>query len=144
MTAKKFLNDLRHEDLVAAIKRAEKRTSGEIRVFVSRHEPVDAMVAAQAEFAHLGMNKTAEKNGVLIYVAPVARKFAIIGDAGVHQKCGDAFWQSVAAEMTGHFKRGDFTEGIVHAIHKAGELLAQHFPAKPDQPNQLSDDVAHD
>jgi len=144
MTAKKFLRDLRHEDLVAAIQRAEKKTSGEIRVFVSRHEPADAIAAAQAEFAHLGMHQTAERNGVLIYVAPVARKFAIIGDAGVHQHCGEEFWRSVAAEMTGHFKRSEFTEGIIHGIHKAGELLAQHFPAKPDQPNQLSDDVAHD
>src|SRR5580704_5033005 len=118
MKAKEFLNQLRHKDIVAAIQQAEKTTTGEIRVFVSRHEPADAIAAAQVEFAHLGMNKTADRNGVLIYVAPLAQKFAIIGDTGVHARCGDEFWQKVAAEMTGHFKRGEFTEGIIHAIRK--------------------------
>ena len=63
-------------------------------MFISRHEPDDAIAAAQAQFAALGMDKTAERNGVLIYVAPRVRKFAIIGDAGVHTRCGDEFWQS--------------------------------------------------
>ncbi len=144
MKAKKFLDQLQHDDIVTAIRKAEKRTSGEIRVFISRHEPADAIAAAQAQFAALGMDKTTEKNGVLIYMAPRARKFAVIGDAGVHQHCGDEFWQGVAAEMTGHFKKGEFTEGLLHGVHKAGELLAKHFPGKPDHPNQLPDDIAHD
>jgi uncharacterized membrane protein len=144
MNTKEFLKQLKHEDLVAAIRTAEQKTSGEIRVFISRHEPTDALTAAQAEFAHLKMNETAERNGVLIYVAPLARKFAIIGDTGVHERCGDEFWQKVAAEMTGHFKKAEFTEGIRHAIHKAGELLAEHFPRKANHPNQLPDDIAHD
>ncbi len=144
MRAKKFLNQLQHDDIVGAIRKAEKKTSGELRVFISRHEPEDVIAAAQAEFTRLGMTKTTEKNGVLIYVAPRARKFAIIGDAGVHEHCGDQFWQAVAAEMTGHFKKTRFTEGIIHGIQKAGELLAQHFPGKPDDSNQLPDDIAHD
>jgi uncharacterized membrane protein len=81
---------------------------------------------------------------VLIYVAPGARKFAIIGDAGVHAKCGDAFWRDVAAEMTGRFKQGEFTSGILHGIEKAGDLLAQHFPHRPGDMNELPDDIAHD
>lgn len=144
MKTREFLKQLQHDDIVAAIKKAERLTSGEIRVFITRHEPDDAIAAAQAEFARLGMHKTTDRNGVLIYVAPRVRKFAIIGDNGVHQRCGDAFWTDVAAEMTGHFKKTRFTEGILHGIQKAGELLAQHFPAKPDHPNQLSDDVEHD
>ncbi|MDB6021683.1 MAG: hypothetical protein JWQ04_1540 [Pedosphaera sp.] len=144
MKARDFIKELHNEDIVAAIRKAEKRTSGEIRVFISRREPTDAITAAQEQFAKLGMDKTAEKNAVLIYVAPRVRKFAIIGDAGVHQRCGDGFWQAVAGEMTGHFRKSQFTEGILHGIHKAGELLAQHFPGKPDHPNQLPDDVEHD
>lgn len=144
MKARDFLNQLRHDDIVAAIRKAEQKTSGEIRVFISRHEPDDPVAAAQAEFLRLGMDKTKEKNGVLIFVAPRARKFAIIGDAGVHSRCGDEFWTQVAAEMTGHFKKAEFTQGILHAIHKAGELLAQHFPRHPGDQNQLPDDIAHD
>jgi uncharacterized membrane protein len=144
MKARDFLNQLEHEKIVAAIRKAEQKTSGEIRVFISRHEPDDPVAAAQAEFTRLGMAKTKEKNGVLIFVAPRARKFAIIGDAGVHARCGDEFWTQVAAEMTGHFKKSEFTQGILHGIHKAGELLARHFPRHPGDQNQLPDDIAHD
>jgi uncharacterized membrane protein len=144
MKAKNFLDQLQHKDIEAAIRHAEQKTTGEMRVFVSRHEPAEIIAAAQKEFDHLGMHKTADKNGVLIYVAPRARKFAIIGDAGVHQRCGDSFWEAVAGEMTEHFRKTRFTEGIIHGIQKAGELLAQHFPAQGKHPNQLSDDVAHD
>ena len=144
MKAKEFLSQLDHDKIVAAIGKAEQKTSGEIRVFISRHKPEDAIAAAQAQFAHLEMHQTTEKNGVLIFVAPGARKFAIIGDSGVHSRCGDAFWRDVAAEMTGRFKKGEFTSGILHGIEKAGDLLARHFPHKPDDKNELPDDIAHD
>jgi len=144
MKTKEFLNQLQHDEIVDAIRKVEKTTSGEIRVFISRHEPEDPVKAAQAEFARLKMDKTPEKNGVLIYVAPRAHKFAVIGDTGVHQRCGDEFWTRVAAEMTGHFKRGEFTEGILHGTRKAGELLAEHFPRKAGDRNRLPDDIAGD
>ena len=141
---KDFLKQLRHDDIVAAIRNAEKKTSGEIRVFISRKNADDAVAAAQIQFEKLGMTKTHHRNGVLIFVAPRARKFAIIGDTAVHQKCGDAFWQALAAEMTGHFKKSEFTSGIVHAVSKAGELLAAHFPPQPGDGNELADEVEHD
>ena len=102
------------------------------------------MAAAQAQFERLKMQQTKHRNGVLIFVAPVAHKFAVVGDSGVHAKCGDAFWRAVADEMTGRFKKGEFTSGILHAIEKAGDLLAQHFPHNPDDKNELPDDIAHD
>ena len=144
MRARDFLKQVESDDVVAAIRDAEKKTSGEIRVFITRKEPVDAIAAAQAQFTELGMQKTDEKNGVLIFVAPRVKKFAVIGDAGVHARCGDEFWGKVAGEMTGHFKKGEFTSGILHGIHKAGELLAEHFPRKPGGSNQLPDEIAHD
>ena len=144
MKPKHFISQLQHDEIVDAIRKAEKTTSGEIRVFISRHEPEDPVKAAQAEFTRLKMDKTPEKNGVLIYVAPRAHKFAVIGDAGVHERCGDEFWTRVAAEMTGHFKQGGFTEGILHGIKKAGELLAQHFPRKAGDRNKLPDEIAGD
>ncbi|TAL00420.1 MAG: hypothetical protein EPO07_09680 [Verrucomicrobia bacterium] len=144
MKAKEFLKQVRHDEIVAAIRASEQKTSGEIRVFVS-HKEVEAPVgAAQVEFARLGMAKTRERNGVLIFVAPLTRKFAVIGDKAVHEKCGDEFWRTLADEMSGHFKSGDFTAGLVHSIHKAGELLAQHFPHRPDDRNELPDRVEQD
>jgi uncharacterized membrane protein len=144
MKTKHFITQLEHDRIVAAIRAAEQKTSGEIRVFISRHDPADALKAAQADFVKLGMDKTRDKNGVLIFVAPLGRKFAVIGDSAVHERCGDPFWTSLAAEITGHFKRGAFTDGIVHAISKAGELLSQHFPKRAGDTNQLSDEIAHD
>jgi uncharacterized membrane protein len=144
MKAREFLTKLQHDAIVRAIGEAEAVTSGEIRLFVSRKEPEDAVAAAQAAFEHLGMHKTKERNGVLLFVAPRARKFAIIGDKGVHERCGDAFWQEVAQEMSSHFRKGDFTEGILHGIRRAGRLLAQHFPRHPGDKNQLPDEIAHD
>jgi uncharacterized membrane protein len=129
---------------VQAIQKAEQKTSGEIRVFVSRQEPEDAIAAARAQFTALEMHKTAEKNGVLIYVAPRVQKFAVIGDKGVHERCGQQFWESVATEMTAHFKKAEFTRGILHGVHKAGELLAQHFPSRPGDKNELSDEIGRD
>ena len=90
------------------------------------------------------MEKTRERNAVLIFVAPRTRTFAVIGDAGVHAKCGDGFWQEVAKAMAGHFRKSEFTAGIILGVKQAGALLAQHFPRRPDDRNELSDQVAHD
>ena len=144
MKPKEFSSQLDEAKLVAAIADAETKTSGEIRVFLSRKSPDDAVVAAQRAFDQLGMAKTAERNGVLIFVAPQARKFAVIGDAGVHQHCGPEFWTALAAEMSGHFRHGEFTNGLLHGIRKAGELLARHVPHRADDVNELPNDIAHD
>jgi uncharacterized membrane protein len=144
MKASDFLTQLQHDAIVAAIGKAEEKTSGEIRIFISRKEPEDPVAAAQKAFVHLGMHKTREKNGVLIFVAPRVRKFAIIGDAAVHAQCGEEFWKEVAQEISTHFRKGDFSEGILHGIARAGKLLAEHFPRHTGDKNQLSDDIAHD
>jgi len=144
MKARHFLDKLQHDKIVAAIREAEKQTSGEIRVFVSRHETQNPVADAQSHFIQMEMDKTREHNGVLIFVAPRSHQFAVIGDGAVHARCGDEFWQALTAEMSGHFKNSDFTQGIVHAIRKAGEILATHFPRRRDDQNELPDDVAHD
>ena len=144
MNAKEFLKLLRHDDIVVAIRESERKTSGEIRVFISHKKIEEPVAAAQSAFARLGMTKTRERNGVLIFIAPRTQKFAVIGDEGVHKQCGDEFWQTLASEMTGHFKKFEFTQGVVHGIWKAGDLLAQHFPHRPDDRNELPDRIAHD
>jgi uncharacterized membrane protein len=133
--------DIDHVRVVAAIGAAEQRTSGEIRVLVSAEPAEDPIAAARKQFERLGMTRTAARNGVLIFVAPPSHTFAVIGDTGIHEKCGDAFWGELAAAMTEHFKRGDFTDGLVLGIHRAGELLAQHFPRRPDDRNELPDQI---
>jgi uncharacterized membrane protein len=143
MSTHKFIKQLRENEIVAAIRAAERKTSGELRVFISRQTVTDPVVAAQKEFTRLGMERTRERNAVLIYLAPGPRKFAVIGDRGVHARCGDAFWQELARSMTAHFRASEFTEGIIRGIKRAGELLAEHFPRRPDDDNELPDRVEH-
>ncbi|MGZ4961976.1 MAG: TPM domain-containing protein [Limisphaerales bacterium] len=144
MRARDFFSQLEHDKIVGAIRESESKMCGEIRIFISRKEPEDAVVTAQRRFEKLGMTKTTERNGVLIYVAPRVRKFAIIGDVAIHQKCGDNFWKEVAHEMSDHFRKADFTGGIIHAIRRAGALMAEHFPRQAGGKNQLSDEIEHD
>ncbi len=139
-----FVGQLAHERIHAAIHAAEQKTSGEIRVMISHRTAPDPVAAAREAFLRLGMQQTKERNAVLLFVAPRSRTFAVIGDEAVHARCGDEFWRELAAAMTGYFKRGEFTDGLIHGIARAGDLLAAHFPRAPDDRNELPDDVIED
>ena len=141
MRSNEFLARLDHDRIVRAIGAAENKTSGEIRVFVQRGEIKDPISAARAQFEKLGMTRTRERNGVLIFVAPRMQNFAVIGDEGVHTKCGDVFWQQLIEAMQRHLKAENFTDALVHAIEQTGELLAQHFPRRPDDRDELPNAV---
>ena len=128
MHPKKFATHLQHHGIVAAIHDAEQKTSGQIRVSINHKNVDDPVAAAQAEFLRLGLDRSPARNGVLIFVAPRTHKFAVVGDAAVHAKCGDEFWRKLAEAMTGYFRKSEFTPGIIHGVQKAGDLLAEHFP----------------
>jgi uncharacterized membrane protein len=146
MQSKAFLNALDHERIVKAIRRAEACSRAEVRVHVSNQTVDDAHRAATAQFEALGMTATAERNGVLIYVAPRSQRFAIIGDSGIHQSCGQAFWQEVATAMEADFRAGRFTDGIVKGVERAGGALGTHFPRREGvcDINELKDEVTED
>src|SRR5882762_7336297 len=129
MRTKEFLSKLEHDRIVAAIRDAESKTSGQIRVYIQRGKfDVDPLIAAQKQFHRLGMHKTPERNAVLIFVAPRAHKFAIVGDQAIHEKCGEVFWQRLVDGMREHFRNEKFTDALVEAIREAGNALATHFP----------------
>ncbi len=142
MRAHEFVERLDHDRILEAISGAEAKSSGEIRIFVHRGElKGDALAEAQTQFVKLGVQKTRERNGVLIFVAPRAQKFAVVGDEGVHSKCGEVFWQQLVEKMRGHFKSDKFTDALVEAIAETGELLAAHFPRSSSDVNELSDEI---
>lgn len=134
---KKFLEGLDHDRIVQAIAAAERTTSGEIRVHIHRRRVADPVKAGAKVFEKLGMTATAERNGVLLFVAPKSKNFAVLGDTAIHEKCGAEFWESVAAALKGHFGKGRFTEGIVAAVEAVGERLAAHFPVREVNRDQL-------
>ena len=142
MRTKEFMERLDHPRIVAAIAVAEARTSGEIRVYVQRGEmEEDPLLIAQQKFMEFEMAKTAARNAVLIFIAPRARKFAVVGDEGIHQKCGAEFWTALVAKMRAHFQREAFTDALVEAIETAGSALALHFPRQPNDRNELPDAI---
>ena len=142
MRTHKFLRELEHDRIVKAIKDVEAKTSGQIRVYIQRGKfEEEALPRAQKKFLQLGMEKTLERNAVLIFVAPRAQKFAVIGDEGIHQKCGERFWQELVEKMRSHFQREDFTEALVEAIESTGQLLARYFPRTGASENELPDDI---
>ena len=136
-----FLKQLDHSVIESAIARAESVTSGEIRVAII-HEPTgNPLALAQDTFTRLGMTKTKHRNAVLILIAPASQTFAVIGDQAVHQKCGPAFWEDLTTAMSGSFKSGNFTAGLIEGISRAGDLLAAHFPREPGDANELPDTI---
>jgi uncharacterized membrane protein len=145
MKTQDFLHQLDDPRVVKAIADGELQTSGEIRVFVTDREVEgDVIPRATARFEKLGMTATHERNGVLLYFAPKSQKYAIIGDRGIHEKCGQAFWDEVAAEMRRLLKEEKFTDALVGAVEKVGEVLARHFPRRHDDQNELPDRVERD
>ncbi|HME88489.1 MAG TPA: TPM domain-containing protein [Chthoniobacterales bacterium] len=141
MRTKEFLSKLEHDRIVNAIRDAESKTSGEIRVFIQRGKlNVDPLVAAQKQFHRLRMHNTDHRASVLIFVAPRAHKFAVVGDRAIHEKCGKAFWQQLVDSMREHFRSERFSHALVEAIEEAGKALASHFPkstSRGDLPNKI-------
>ena len=139
-----FVESLDDERIVAAIREAESRSRGEIRVHVAEREVQDPRAEAAVVFVKLGMTKTEERNGVLLFVAPESRAIAVIGDRDIHARCGEELWASVAQTVSGEFRAGRFTDGIVAGVRAIGDELARHFPRRPGEAdrNELPDGVS--
>jgi uncharacterized membrane protein len=129
--------------IVKAVKHAEQRTSGEVRVFVeNRCRWVDAIDRAAEKFFSLKMEKTENRNAVLIYVAVKDRQLAIFGDEGIHQKVGSSYWNNRVREMLASFNKESYAEGIANCAVQIGEALEQNFPYdKGTDKNELPDDI---
>jgi uncharacterized membrane protein len=148
MKTREFIAALDHARIRAAIAAAESESTGQLRVFVTHKTVTDALAVARKKFFDLGMQKTLARNAILIFFAPRSRQYAIVGDEGIHQKCGgDEFWQSVVGATMGPLlKEGLYTEAIAAAIAAVGHELAAHFPRAAGQPqeNELPDEIAED
>ena len=137
-----FLTKAEEEAIVEAIQKAEKNTSGEIRVHIENHTDEDHYEHAQKVFEQLHMHETKLRNGVLIYIAVTDHKFVILGDEGINKKVGDHFWEETKNLMQSHFKKGEFKSGIVAGVLQAGEQLKSHFPWQSDDVNELPNEIS--
>ena len=142
MTLRGLMEAVDGERIKEAIRKSELRTSGEVVVSVAPLFWGSVEKAARKAFQRLGLANTRLRNGVLIFVVPSRKRFAVIGDSGIHDKVGQPFWDAVAQHLTDHFRQGDYTGGLVQCIEEIGEQLATHFPYEADSDrNELPDDV---
>lgn len=135
-------NEEEQQRIRTAIEDAEKQTSGQMRVCIEKTCNEKVLDRAAKYFHQLDMHKTKLRNGVLIYVATVDRKFAIIGDAGINKVVPANFWDDTKEDMLNHFKYGNLVEGIVTGLKIAGGHLQKYFPHQPDDNNELPDNLA--
>ncbi|RYY38825.1 MAG: TPM domain-containing protein [Chitinophagaceae bacterium] len=138
-----FFTDEQKAQLVQAIQSAERRTSGEVRVFIeSRCSYLDAVDRAREVFTELEMQQTDLRNATLVYVAVKDRQAAVFGDAGIHEKVGAAYWEQTIAGMLQEFRSEHLADGICVGITRLGEALQSYFPYDSDtDKNELPDDI---
>ena len=137
-----FLTASEEGAIVSAIRDAEKDTSGEIRVHIEAHTDEDHYEHALKVFAELKMHKTELRNGVLFYVAVNDHKFVILGDQGINDKVTDDFWDNTKEMMQDYFRKGNFKQGLVDGILKAGHELKTHFPYQSNDLDELSNEIS--
>jgi uncharacterized membrane protein len=137
-----FLTKAEEQEIVQAIGKAEKNTSGEIRVHIEEETSIAAIDRAVEVFQSLNMENTAERNGVIIYVAVKSHQFAIYGDKGINEKVSDDFWNCTKDVMANHFRNGNFKQGLIDGILNAGEQLKKHFPYQDDDSDELSNEIS--
>lgn len=137
-----FLSKDDEKAIVEAIRKAEKTTSGEIRVHLEPTTDEDPLKHAAEVFHELGMDQTEARNGVLIYIAVEAHKFVIYGDKGIYEKVPHDFWDITRDHMQAHFRKKEFKQGIIEGVLSAGEQLQKYFPWNNNDANELSDEVS--
>lgn len=140
--ARNFFNKEEQQQLIDAIAGAELKTSGEIRVHIENFSFGSELKRAEKVFKKLNMHQTAERNGVLIYIASLSHKVAVVGDEGIHQKLGQEFWEQLVADLISQFKADKKAPALAGCIVKCGEQLGKYFPRKEDDKNELSNTIS--
>ena len=137
-----FLTKEEELAIVEAIQMAENATSGEIRVHLEKTTSMDPFDRAMEVFHDLNMDATALKNGVLIYVAVKDKAFIICGDKGINDVVPNDFWDCTKDIMMAQFKSGNFKQGLIEGIARAGEQLQKYFPFQENDNNELSNEIS--
>jgi len=138
-----FFSDHDSEAIVRAIGEIEESTVGELRVHIEDHCEGSPMDRAIEVFNKLAMYRTAQKTGVLIYLASEDHKLAIIGDKGIHDILGDGYWQQIMSEMKEKFIGDSIFSGVLHGVLAVGKELKNHFPELRKPKNELSNEISY-
>lgn len=137
-----FLTSEEETEIIEAIRIAERNTSGEIRVHIEQNYNGDIFNHALEVFHFLKMDNTIQRNGVLIYVAVNNKSFVVYGDKGINEKVGENFWNSTRDKIQQHFKNGNFKQGLIDGVSKAGQELSEYFPWEHGDRNELDNTIS--
>jgi uncharacterized membrane protein len=141
-TARNFFNQREQQLLIDAITKAESNTSGEIRLHLENFCFGNEVRVAKRIFKNLRMQETKERNGVLIYIATLSHKVAIIGDEGIHKKLGSPYWDALVEKLINKFKTSNKAEALAESIIECGNQLGKFFPLSSDDKNELSNSIS--
>lgn len=139
---KNFLTETDEQKIIEAIRKAENKTSGEIRVHIEKQNDDQPLERARAVFNSLSMHETELQNGILIYIAYETKKVAIIGDKGIHNLVGDEFWNAEKDILIHYFKQEQYVDGICIVIEHIGTKLKAFFPYNTDDKDELSNEIS--
>lgn len=143
LSAKDLFSEQERQQIIEAIKQAERRTSGEIRLHLEDTCSEDVLDHTAFLFEKLNMHKTKHRNGVLFYVSVKDHQFAILGDRGINEKVPTDFWDSVKTAVLHEFVLGNYLKGLIDGIDMAGDKLRRFFPIERDDKNELSDEISY-
>jgi uncharacterized membrane protein len=143
MNVRSFFTDEQSKLIQQSIADAERMCSGEIRVHVDMRCKGDVMQRAKKVFKNLKMHETAERNGVLIYIALEDKKLAILGDKGIDERVPEGFWDLAYTSMRKLFAEANYTQGLQVGIEMAGEKLRTYFPYQKDDRNELNNEISY-
>jgi uncharacterized membrane protein len=142
--SEKFLTADEKHQVESAICDAEQKTSAEIKLVLVSHCWGSIWDKAGAIFRERGLHRTQERNAVLILLVTTNRDLLIYGDEGIHQKTGQSLWDDVKEQMLAEFRKDDFGAGLTLGINRIGTKLAEFFPARADDINEIPDTVVHE
>jgi len=138
-----FFSKEEGDKIIEAIRRAELKTSGEIRVHLEVDSKKRTFENAVEVFNRLGMQQTKFRNGVLFFIVPERKEFCIYGDVGIHNKVPEGFWSEVLGDVQTKFRIGEFAEGICEGVDLIGENLKKHFPSSINDSNELPNEISY-
>jgi uncharacterized membrane protein len=140
---KMFFTEEEQARIVSAIMEAEKNTSGEIKVHIATTSAwEDVVKQASMVFDKLELEKTKQRNGVLIYIAKDDRQFAIWADKGINSVVPEGYWESTIDLMRSYMKAGQYAEAVIKGINMVGVKLKKYFPYQKNDVNELPDEIS--
>ena len=142
--AEAFFSKKEEKQIISAIKKAEKNTSGEIRIHIDESSESDCFVRAKQAFIALKMDNTKNRNGVLFYISAIEKEFAICGDVGIDKLTPADFWEEIKDIIIFHFKKNEFVMGLTKGIEMTGDSLRKYFPFEDDDIDELPDEISYD